>query len=166
MCLMVWIGTSVPVPSLARTAEPRPETGYAYIEEVAVDAPIRARLTSPHVTYVGSHEGCGCGFNSGDLNFEGIERTADAIALLEAMTDEERAKFLAEQRSRERLCELARTALAHGPVEVYACWAGDEVATPIGEEAIELEWLTERTSPLEERARYVLAPLSSASAPT
>ena len=133
MCLMVWVGTVEAVPPVAKPTAPSAEAGYHYVEEVPDDAPIRVRLTSPHVTYVGSHEGCGCGYNSGDLSWQGIEAVADAMDLIEAMTADEREEFLAEQRSRVRLRDLVCTALAAGPVEVYACWAGDEEAPPNGE---------------------------------
>jgi hypothetical protein len=106
------------------------------------------------VTYVGSHEGCGCGYNSGDLAWQGIDDVADAVALLGAMTDDEREKFLAEQRSRARLWALVSAALGDGPVEVYACWAGNEEVEPTGERTIAPAWLADRTAPPEERVRY------------
>ena len=84
--MMVWIGTVEPVAAVAKPVDPTADAGYHYVEEVRADAPIRARLALPHVTYVGSHEGCGCGYNSGDLAWQGIEAVADAMALLEAMT--------------------------------------------------------------------------------
>jgi len=154
MCLMVWIGTASPVSPVAKPTEPTADAGYHYVEEVAVDAPIRARFTTPHVTYVGSHEGCGCGYSSGDLSWQGIDNVADAVALLGAMADDEREEFLAKQRSRDRLRTLVCAALEEGPVEIYACWAGDEEAAPIGEQTIAPARLTERTTPLEERVRY------------
>ena len=158
MCLMVWIGTVAAVPPVPKPATPGTPADYHYVEEVPDDAPIRARLASPHVTYVGSHEGCGCGYNSGDLAFQGIEEVAEAMALLDAMTDHERDELVAEQRSRVRLRNLVTDALAHGPVEIYACWAGDEDAPPDGEKTIDPAWLTDRTAPLEERLRYTLSP--------
>ena len=154
MCLMVWLGTVGPVATVAKPTWPTAETGYHYVEEVPTDALIRSRFTTQHVTYVGSHEGCGCGYNSGDLAWQGLDDVADAVALLVAMTDDEREQFLAEQRSRARLRALICAAIEDGPVEVYACWAGDEEAEPIGERTIASTWLTDRTAPLEECVRY------------
>ena len=154
MCLMVWIGTVEPVAAVAKPVDPTAEAGYHYVEEVRADAPIRSRFTTPHVTYVGSHEGCGCGYNSGDLAWQGIEDATDAMALLGAMTEDELEEFIAEQRSRARLRALVSAALGDGPVEVYACWAGDEKVEPIGDRTIAPARLTERTAPLEERVRY------------
>jgi hypothetical protein len=156
MCLMVWIGTAAAVPPVAKPTSPSEAAGYHYVEEVRTDAPIRARLASAHVTFVGSHEGCGCGYNSDDLAWQGIDDVVEATSLLGAMTTDEREEFLAEQRSRARLRALVCAALADGPVEIYACWAGDEDAVPCGEETIDPTWLTDRTAPLEERFRYVV----------
>ena len=150
---MVWIGTEQPVPPVLPTAEPDLVTGCYEVDEVAADALVRARFTSPHVTYVGSHEGCGCGFNSAQLEWEFTD-VADAMALIDAMTDNEREEFLAEKRSRERLGALVSAALPHGKVEIYVCWAGDEGDPPDCVETIETRWLTERLAPLKEGVKY------------
>lgn len=157
MCLMVWVGTEQPVPAVSRAedAGTGPD-GYFTVSEVPPDAPVRGRFPSPHVTYVGSHEGCGCGFNSGALTFEGVESEAELAGLLGALTDEERGEYAAERRSRERLCAIVRAAAVAGPVYVYACWAGDESEPPVAEERPDAGWLLERTAPLEERIRYLV----------
>jgi hypothetical protein len=54
MCLMVWIRTSVPVPDPGGPPS-RGRSRLRVHREVAANAPIHAQLTSPHVTYVGSH---------------------------------------------------------------------------------------------------------------
>jgi hypothetical protein len=161
-CLMVWVGTLCPVLPVAKPAEPTAQEGYHYVEEVPADAPIRSRFTTPHVTYVGSYEGCGCGFNSGNLAWQGIDDVADALELLGAMTVDEREEFLAEQRSRTRLRDLVRAALDDGPVEVYACWAGDEDEAPVDERTIAPAWLTDRTAPLGEGVHYSVSVVEGA----
>jgi hypothetical protein len=141
---------------VARPADPSEAASYCCVEEVPTDAPVRARFAAPHVTYVGSHEGCGCGYTSHDLVLQGIEDVGEAMALLGAMTETERDELLAEQRSRERLRDLVSAALADGPVEIYACWAGDEDAAAISEETIALTWITDRTAPFEEGVHYLV----------
>lgn len=153
---MVWIGTEQPVPPVLRADEPDLVTDFYEVDEVAADAPVRARFTSPHVTYVGSHQGCGCGFNSAELEWKGFTDVADAMALIDAMTDNEREEFLAEKRSRERLGALVSAALLHGKVEIYVRWAGDEGDPPDRVETIETRWLTERLAPLEEGVKYMV----------
>ncbi len=108
------------------------------------------------MTYVGSYERCGCGFNSAKLEWEGFADVADAMTFIDAMTDNEREEFLAEKHSRERLGALVSTALPHGKVELYVCWAGDEGDPPDRVETIETRWLTERLAPLEEGVKYVV----------
>jgi hypothetical protein len=64
------------------------------------------------VYYVGSHEGCGCGFQYGE--HEGFE---------------DEAELAPNRESRRRLVEFLSLALQHqATVEVYACWNGDEGA--------------------------------------
>jgi hypothetical protein len=88
--------------------------------------------------------------------FEGFVAVADVLALSGAMTDEERAEFLGEQRSRERLDAMIREALVDGPVEVYACGAGDEEAAIDREEVVEVGWVVKSVAPLSERVRYAI----------
>ena len=156
MCLMVWIGTERPVSPILCAVDPHVATCYCAVREIAADEPARGRFTSPHVTYVGSHEGCGCGFNSSQLEGEGFTDVADAMALIDAMRDEERDEFLAQKHSRENLVALLTAALPYGKVDMYVCWAGDEDGPPDRVEGIEVRWLTERLAPLQERVKYTV----------
>ncbi|MFJ3221297.1 hypothetical protein ACIPLC_35940 [Kitasatospora sp. NPDC086801] len=156
MCLMVWIGTEQPVPPIPCAADPHLVTCYCEAHEVAADAPVRARFASPHVTYVGSHEGCGCGFDSSRFAGEGFTDVADAMTLIDAMRDEEREEFLAQKHSREFLAALVSAALPHGTVDIYVCWAGDEDEPPDWAQSIETRWLTEHLTPLQERVKYTV----------
>jgi len=154
MCLMVWIGTKNPVSAVSHALEADGQRNR--LDPVAADNPVRRHFSSPHVTYVGSHEGCGCGFNSGVLEFEGFLSVADVLPLLEAMNDEERDSFHAEQRSRERLEALITASLREGPVEVYACWAGDENEPSNRVEEVNARWFAEHTAPLSEGVLYTI----------
>jgi hypothetical protein len=157
MCLAVWIGTARPVTPLAPPRDANVRLGSFPIEAVPGDAPIRGRFASPCVTYVGAHEGCGCGFNSEImLECEGIAEMTEAMSLVEALDDVTRAEFLAEQHSREWLHALVVRALADGDVEVYGCWFDDEHLPVARVESVDARWLTERLVPLEEQVKYVL----------
>jgi hypothetical protein len=136
--------------------EPDVVLGYARVEPTSDDAEVRRNLASPCVTYVGSHEGCGCGFNSGLLEFEGIEDEAQLAPLLGALLESERKEYLAQRRSREHLHGIVVSALRDGPVVLYSCWAGDEGEAPVAEESVDAGWLLRRTAPLKERVRYRL----------
>jgi hypothetical protein len=134
MCLEVWVGARSPLAERARVAPggaPDSVEGYHYVEHVADGAPIRACFESPFVSYVGSNEGCGCGYNSQELAFQGVRDSAEALAMLDAMSADERERFLAAQRSRVRLRGIVECALREGPVEIYGCWSGDDDAAPL-----------------------------------
>ncbi|MFI6730880.1 hypothetical protein [Streptomyces atratus] len=108
------------------------------------------------MTYVGPYQGCGCGFNSSQFEWEGFADAADAMTLIDAMRDEEREEFLAQKHSRECLAALVSEALAHGKVDIYACWAGDESEPPDRIEHIGTDWLTKHLTPLLERVKYTV----------
>src|SRR5580692_360331 len=146
MCLMVWIGTEVFIPPTPHLAKPDPVTEYFYVDPVASNAPIFARFSSAHVTSVGSHQGCGCGFNSALMEFEGFETDAELGPFVGALLEDEQREYFAERRSRERLHSLVVSALESGPVTVYSCWAGGEAEPATSEEAVEAKWLLEKTS--------------------
>jgi hypothetical protein len=112
MCMMIYIASEHPLPT-SSWDEARP---CFYVEALSErDEPVRRRFTKPWVYYAGSHEGCGCGFQSGQ--YEGLEEGADALA--------------AARDSRWRLAEFLAVALQHqSEVELFACWDGDQTAEP------------------------------------
>ena len=110
MCMMVYISSSYPLPTLAWD-EAHP--GFHVAELSDRDEPVRRQFSKPCVYYAGSHEGCGCGFQYGQ--YEGFEDDVVALA--------------ASQDSRRRLAEFLAVALQHQPeVELFACWDGDQAA--------------------------------------
>lgn len=133
---MVWIGTARALPAVARPTGPE-VVDWSCLEPIADDAPVRARFTAPHVTYVGSHQGCGCGFFS---------------------SEDEGDDFEAEQRSRERLRALIEGERAAGPVELFVCWAGGERDAAIASRVIDPAWITEHLEPFEEQTHYAITP--------
>ena len=159
MCLMVWVASARPLLPVAPTSakEPDPVSGYHCVEEVAADAPVRARFTLPNVSYVGSHEGCGCGYNS-DFTWQGFARVDELTPLLGAMGDDERTAFAQEQGSRVRLRAIVEEAMAWGEVEVFGCWDGAQGDDCLREERVEASQFTDWLAPIEERVRYRVCP--------
>ena len=82
MCMVVYVASDYALPTSAwDQARPR-----YYVEEVSDrDAPVRRHFSQPCVYYAGSHEGCGCGFNSGTVEFEGFETEAELAPLVGAV---------------------------------------------------------------------------------
>lgn len=78
----------------------------------AADVSVRSQFTKPHVAYAGSHEGCGCGFQYGEYP---ECRDPDEAAAQRASLDQF-AKYLAKESKHV------------GPIELFACWEGDQSA--------------------------------------
>lgn len=106
MCMVLYAASDSPLPEIAEAAPPpalsvRPVSGA---EEL-----VRIHFSKPYVYFLGSHTGCSCGFQYGELVDEDAEGRASVGAL---------GAFLAE---------ALRIA---GPVELFACWDGDEASSP------------------------------------
>lgn len=156
MCLVVRVGTARPLAPfrLANPQAPHPVSAYHEIAPEPEGAPVRARFSALHVAKYGSYEGCGCGFNTESLDVWGFDGPRELEPLLGALDDEEREEYLAEQASRERLRDAVRGALLHGPVEVYACWSGDEAEEALAVEEVVAAYFAECFVPLRERVMY------------
>lgn len=110
MCMMVYVASDYPLPALAWD-QARPN--FHVIELDDREEPVRCRFSKPYVYYVGSHEGCGCGFQYGEY------------------TGFEEADLAQRQASRRCLAEFLAVALQHQlEVELFACWDGDQSAPP------------------------------------
>lgn len=108
MCLAVYIASDADLP-LIPWDDQNPEFNVVPIpggEEL-----VRAQFTKSNVAYVGSYEGCSCGFVI-DPDDPGWD-------------DEERA------RSVRQLGDYIDELLCFGTVELYACWNGDEGDDPV-----------------------------------
>ena len=137
MCKTVWLGTCAPLGGLPAALGRR--------DPVEVASHFRSLV----LTCVGSHEGCGCGFFSDADPCDGLEFESEVQALAGALLGDEQARFDAECASRMRLWAAVRAALAHGPVEVYACWMGDETKPALGRAALSLEGLEGLLEPFQ-----------------
>jgi hypothetical protein len=111
MCIMVYVASDHPLPTTAWDLN-RP--AFHVVDVAERDALVRCQFSKPYVYYVGSHEGCGCGFQFGE--YEGFEEEAD-------LPD--------KRNSRRLLAEFLAVALQHQQeVELFACWDGDQAIQP------------------------------------
>lgn len=157
MCLLVWVSSASPLvvppePSGASGATPR----HAAIERVPDDSPVRAHFGTACVSYVGAHDGCGCGYNSDAFVYGELESPDEVRSLVGAMSEQERAELEADQASRERLSALVGEASRTGDVEVYACWGGDEAHAHAEICAVEASYFRSRMRPRAERTKYLV----------
>ena len=112
MCMMVYVASDYPLPT---SAWDESSPGFHVANLSDHDEPVRQRFSKPCVYYVGSHEGCGCGFQYGQ--YEGFE--------------EDPAELAAARGSRRHLSEFLSVSLQHqSEVELFACWDGDQAAEP------------------------------------
>jgi hypothetical protein len=115
MCVAVYIASDKPLPLIPFDVG-KPAFNVSEIGERS--ATVKQQFTKPHVYYVGSHTGCGCGFqNHSDMYGTDFG------------TDPE--EIVAGRESRQRLAEYLRAALAtQESLELFASWEGDEEYEP------------------------------------
>jgi hypothetical protein len=112
MCMAVYLASDSPLELLAwNEAEP----AFHVTALSAGDERVRRQFETAHVVYVGSHEGCGCGFQYGAYPPDELELG-------------EREK---RRRSLEQLAAYLRRQVGRvGALELFACWEGDQEASP------------------------------------
>lgn len=163
MCLLVWVGSQRPLDRVIVEGE-----AAIRVEDVPADDPVRAHLGTPCIAYVGAYEGCGCGFQSDGLWYEGVVSVAEAVALEGALLAQEREEFHQSQLSRAALHRLVVDAALHGEVELVAFWAGEQAAPLVQVEARDAAWLIEHLVPFVDRTKYLVpacAPLRGSALP-
>ena len=77
------------------------------------DIGVKEKFTKSNVVYIGSHEGCGCGFD---------------VAAYQVWTEENSEYIAKRKKSVQQLHSYLAERLKSGPVEVYSCWGGDEAS--------------------------------------
>jgi len=127
MCIMVYIAANTELPLVSRfdpanhiCVEPIPHT----------NPPIIPAFTKRHVYYVGSYQGCGCGFAYDDTpsDSRGLMRLFRRLSELVWSANEEDKK---RRRSvHELVTYLADNINRAGVIELYSCWAGEESSNP------------------------------------
>lgn len=107
MCLALYIASEAELPLIDWDKN----APAFYVRTISShDAIVHSQFQRPHVRYLGSTEGCGCGFI---LN--GAE--PDKLALI--------------QSDRQKLTDYVRAALQSDPkVQVFGCWEGDQGMSP------------------------------------
>lgn len=112
MCMMVYLAAELPL-RLVPWVE---ETPAFNVSSLAPDEErVRIQFRLPNVVYVGSYEGCACGFQLD----AGAHATLDEVEL--RLRRDSLLAFAAYLRD-----ELVRV----GDIELFACWDGDQGASP------------------------------------
>ena len=133
MCMVLYIASDRPLPLTKQPEYPKDCTSSptwpreAQRFHTATLQPkqeaVRSHFSHPHVSYAGSYEGCGCGFNYGR---EYPEAEDDAEHLTAA---------------HESVAELVRYVRDSGVREIYSCWFDDETKPTVRERTVTPEML-------------------------
>ena len=115
MCVVLYIASDVRLP-LVPFNKDNPAFNVTELPDRATA--VRQRFSKPYVYEMGSHTGCGCGFQHGFSLVSG-QYFPD--------TESPPGEVQAGRESRRQLALYLRNALAaQESIQLFACWAGDE----------------------------------------
>ena len=111
MCWTLYLGTNVKLPIIELDRNlPRFNARHLEYYELGV----KSRITMPDVLYLGSDQGCGCGFRHALLDrkewYPIVEEDREAIESI--------------QKNHQDLLEYILSYVNSGPIEIYGCWNG------------------------------------------
>jgi hypothetical protein len=110
MCWVLYLAAALPLPLRPFDRE---APAFNVAEPTSSEEPMRIQFTKPFVYRLGAHTLCGCGFDRGQAN--------------PAHPDDLQATEASLQHLRSYLDQALAAA---GPLELYACWDGDQAAVP------------------------------------
>ena len=108
--MMVYIAAYNPLPLVEWQENVTP---FCVSELSEDEKRVLKQFTKPHVAYVGSYEGCSCGFSYDSSPIED--------------EDDERQDALSRESVRQ-LSQYLSKLVEEGNVEMFACWDGDQEA--------------------------------------
>jgi hypothetical protein len=112
--MVLYLGSEKPLPLIAWD-EDKPSF---HVTELPEDLNgVRQQFSKPYVYYLGSHQGCGCGFSYGQ--YENDDEELEARECVSRLS-----KYLSQA------VEIA------GALELYSCWSGDEEEPPSFQENV------------------------------
>jgi hypothetical protein len=110
MCMVYYLGTDGEAPLTGPWIKESPAF-YVTNVDTTVSEHVKKKLPHRRLLYLGSHEGCGCGFRSYRDGYlmEGGAEEKDVVADHAAL-----AAYLEELPPSEN------------PIQIFGCWSGDE----------------------------------------
>jgi hypothetical protein len=110
MCWVLYLAADRPLP--LRSFDPG-SPAFNVTELEGREVAVRSQFSRPFVYALGAHTGCGCGFDRDQAN------------------PRHPAELQATEKALEALHAYLREALdMGGTLELFACWDGDQAATP------------------------------------
>ena len=142
MCYAVYLGTDVGL-QVSEFNVNKPDFYIGEIDKLKEGA-VRNQFTKRNVYYIGSHEGCGCGF---------VFQDSDAR---EESGQEE--KFGDNKKSVKNFCDLIRSVLSQSDdCEVFLCWEGNQADVPENEEVVKVDFFESGNWVEDEATLYKVA---------
>jgi len=130
MCLAVYIASNRDLP----VVPPDKKDPTFYVSELTISTGVRKQFTLPNVCYVGSSEGCGCGFLKDGVNGEELAKVEREYAQLSTY--------------------IATLQKEGSDIELFSCWEGDQSATIDFDEQIGADDLNRKEFEFKEKALY------------
>jgi hypothetical protein len=112
MCFTLYIGTPIKLP-LIEWKKDQPGVHATNLKEYELG--VLSRFSLPNVLYIGSDQGCGCGFR------HALAEGKEWLSVVE--NDQDALKAI--QKNHIDLWQYLTCNLTAGSVEIYACWNGD-----------------------------------------
>jgi hypothetical protein len=129
--MALYAAADAPLPEIPTTEPPAP----LGVRPIARDEErVRERFLKPHVYFLAAGTGCSCGFSYDAPEDEGYQNRASVRQLRAWLTD-------AVERA--------------GPVELYACWSGDEGEPPLEQVRVTPSFFTDDAEVFELPERWL-----------
>ena len=146
MCFVLYIATDLPVTSIAWDEHDRKLNTKDLTDH---DAAVADHFHKPYRKYVGSDQGCGCGFRH--VLFQDGEWPEECMIASEDYTGED------QQPNHEQLHQLLGELLKSSKaVELYGCWDGDFHEPAAGHEVLPIERIFDHAFYFRERFAYTI----------
>jgi len=121
MCLAAYLASDIPLPLIDLTQE---KPSFHVKELTAAKEPVITQFEKPYIYYLGSHEGCGCGFFKTGNDWDTLRQAQDNYTQL--------------------VSYLKKVQSPGFRIQIFACWDGDEDTEPEFRKQVDLQQLTNK----------------------
>lgn len=146
MCFVLYLGTDQPVRTIPWD-DRNPKLNTQDLTEL--DAGVARHFEAAHVKYLGSDQGCGCGFRH--VSYQNGEWPEESMIGFEHYTGED------QQPAQEQLHAFLKEQLAYvDRVELYGCWDGEFMEPSAGTAELPLDRILDHDFYFRERFGYTI----------
>jgi len=133
MCLAVYLASDKPLPLISWSRE-KPSF---YVEKLtSAEESVKTQFEIPHIYYLGSHEGCGCGFFKTGQDWDVLGRSQ------------------AQENYTQLVSYLKQVQFQDSRNQIYVCWQGDENTEPEFRKQVDLQQLMDKNFEFKEGTLY------------